>query len=635
MGFSIQTAIQGGFVVSLVLALGLFQASYKASRISFVRYWSAGIGLVCVRYLAWMLEPLIGRPWSQFLGEMAHSMAMYLIFFGSTRLTGFRVSRYTIALVFLISGLWISYNTFVVPDFLWRTVPIYIFAAGALFSSARLFWLLMRKHPGTGYGYACTAAILWGLHKLNYPVLRPVPEIAPFGFMLAIALMTYLSISLLIIGQNRRRNLLDRLARAAAYNANHDLLTELPNRRFMVNSMIRRTYSDTAFHLLLIDLKNLGQLNDSWGRSVADMVLINAARRLEQVTGDGSLLARVGGKQFAIIDEGDSLQELMQKVQQVWKSPLQLEGHRITLELRMGACTFPEEGGSADELYRNASLALADAKNSGVEFRTFGELQSTEVLRRMELKRDLYGAIENQELYCVYQPKFDLRTGKVTGAEALLRWNHPVYGAVSPAIFIPLAEASGSIIHVGEFVLNCVLQDLKSAELPEDFRVSVNLSPTQFTQQNLGGRLLSIVRESGVSAHRLEFEITESTIFHDVDFVDHMLRELGKEGIEVSIDDFGTGYSSLSILKALPVHRLKIDASFVADMELSFQDRSIVEMIIFLAHSMRLEVVAEGVETEAQKSILKDLGCDQIQGFLMARPMPFAEMKHLFSQKPA
>ncbi|MCB1140077.1 MAG: EAL domain-containing protein, partial [Leptospiraceae bacterium] len=200
-----------------------------------------------------------------------------------------------------------------------------------------------------------------------------------------------------------------------------------------------------------------------------------------------------------------------------------------------------------------------------------------------------------------------------------------------PAVFIPIAEASGEIIRLGEFVLHSVLQDLKEGGLPSHIRIGVNLSPVQFTQKNLVGRLLSIIQESGISPHRLEFEITESTIFHDVDFVDRMLRQLGEQGIDFAIDDFGTGYSSLSILKALPVQRLKIDASFIADMDRSFQDRSIVEMIIYLAHTMRLQVVAEGVETESQKRILTELGCDQIQGFLLGRPMPFSELLQFVS----
>ncbi|MEQ8351642.1 MAG: bifunctional diguanylate cyclase/phosphodiesterase [Leptospiraceae bacterium] len=615
----------------MVLSLGLWQASLKASRISFIRYWASGIALVSLRYLVWMLEPVIGRPLSQFLGEMAHSVAMYLIFFGATRLTGIKVSRYSIVLVLLISGGWLYFTSFVHPEFLWRTTPVYIFAGLSLFFTARLFWLLKEKHPGTGYGFACTAAVLWGAHKLNYPVLRPIEAVAPFGFMGAVALMTYLSISLLIIGQNRRRSLLDRLARAAAFNANHDLLTELPNRRHMMTSMTRRTYSQTEFHLILVDLKNLGQLNDSWGREVADRVLINAARRLEQILPEKTLLSRVGGKQFAIITEASSLSHIMQLVLQAWKTPLVMDRHRVNLELRMGACTFPEEGSTADELYRHASLALADAKNAGIEHRTFGELRSTEVLRRLELKRDLYEAHEREEMFCVYQPQYDLRSNEMVGAEALLRWNHPRFGEISPGIFIPIAESSGAILKLGEFVLETVLQDLKGSELPENFRISVNLSPMQFTQENLVGTLLSKIEESGVSPGRLEFEITESTIFHDVDFVDRMLRDMGQEGIEFAIDDFGTGYSSLSILKALPVHRLKIDRSFVRDMDRSFQDRSIVEMMVYLAHTLQLTIIAEGVENDAQKKLLQDMGCDQLQGFLMAEPMPFGELQGLWS----
>tara|TARA_Y100001937_G_scaffold23899_1_gene34041 strand:- start:41636 stop:43561 length:1926 start_codon:yes stop_codon:yes gene_type:complete len=629
VGFSIQTAIQGAFVVSLILSIGLWQASLRASRISFVRYWSAGIALVSLRYLLWMLQPLLGKDLSQLLGEMAHTLAMYLIFFGATRLTGVKLSRYTIAIVLLVSGMWLYFTTYIQHDFLLRTVPVYLFAGSALFFSARLFYILMKKHPNTGYGFACTASILWGLHKLNYPFLRPIPEVAPFGFMAAIALITYLSISLLVIGQNRRRNLLDSLARAAAFNANHDLLTELPNRRFMMSSMNRRTYAQTEFHLLLVDLRNLGQLNDSWGREVADKVLVNAARRLEQIVPEKGLLSRVGGKQFAIISEAHSLEHLMQLVQQAWKAPLVLEGHRINLEIRMGACTFPEEGSSADELYRHASLALTDAKNAGVEHRTFGELKSTEVLRRLELKRDLFDAWEREELYCLYQPQYDLRTGRMTGAEALLRWNHPRFGNISPATFIPIAESSGAISGLGEFVLNTVLKDIAGSSLPTDFRIGVNLSPMQFAQENLVSHLGQLLDEYRVSPDRLELEITESAIFHDVAFVDRILRDLGQTGIQFAIDDFGTGYSSLSILKALPVHRLKVDSSFVRDMDRSFQDRSIVEMTVFLAHTLGLNIVAEGVENEAQKKILLDMGCDQIQGFLMARPMTFAELESM------
>ena len=634
MGFSLQTAIQGASVVSFILTIGLIQASWKASRISYVRYWAGGLALVCIRYVLWMLEPIIGRPMSQFSGELAHCLAMYLIFFGSTRMTGARLSRKTIVLVFLVFGPWLAYTTLYRPDFMLRTVPVYVFAAASLFSSARLFWLLMKKHPGTGYGYACTAASLWGLHKLNYPALRPIPEIAPFGFMAAVALMTYLSITLLIIGQNRRRNLLDRLARAAAFNANHDLLTELPNRRYLMASITRRTYAKNEFHLLLIDLVNLGQLNDSWGRSVADKALVVAARRLEGMLEEKSLLARVGGKQFAILSEAATLPELMQSAEQTWRLPVIIDGHRISLEGRMGGCTFPEEGRSADQLYKHASLALTDAKNAGVNGRTFGDLKSTEVLRRMELKRDLYDATERGEIYCLYQPQYCLRTGAIKGAEALARWNHPRFGEVSPATFIPLAESSGAILRLGEHVLAEAVRSLAASPMAgTDFSIGVNLSPSQFTGQSVAGQLLSIVEDSGLSCSQIEFEITESTIFHDVDVVNRLLFQMGKTGLRFAIDDFGTGYSSMSILKALPVHRLKIDASFVRDMDKSHQDRSIVEMMVYLAHTLRLEVVAEGVETQSQYDLLKTIGCDQVQGFLLSRPVRFSELVSLVTKE--
>tara|TARA_Y100001935_G_scaffold229620_1_gene209424 strand:- start:105 stop:794 length:690 start_codon:yes stop_codon:yes gene_type:complete len=217
----------------------------------------------------------------------------------------------------------------------------------------------------------------------------------------------------------------------------------------------------------------------------------------------------------------------------------------------------------------------------------------------------------------------------MTGAEALLRWNHPRFGNISPATFIPIAESSGAISGLGEFVLNTVLKDIAGSSLPTDFRIGVNLSPMQFAQENLVSHLGQLLDEYRVSPDRLELEITESAIFHDVAFVDRILRDLGQTGIQFAIDDFGTGYSSLSILKALPVHRLKVDSSFVRDMDRSFQDRSIVEMTVFLAHTLGLNIVAEGVENEAQKKILLDMGCDQIQGFLMARPMTFAELESM------
>jgi diguanylate cyclase (GGDEF)-like protein/PAS domain S-box-containing protein len=427
------------------------------------------------------------------------------------------------------------------------------------------------------------------------------------------------------------------------YQANYDSLTRLPNRVLLrdrlqhaIEAARRR---DTKIAVVFMDLDGFKNVNDSLGHSVGDRLLAVIAERLARSARTSDTVARHGGDEFVVVlpdltDEA-GLIAWMERTRAAISEPVMLDDTELYVGCSMGASLFPQDGDDAETVMKKADLAMYRAKEMGRNNYQFyqPEMNAT-VGARMNLERRLRRALRDGEFLLHYQPQVDMATGAIVGIEALVRWRDPEQGLVSPASFIPVAEESGLIGPLSEWVLREACRQNKAwqdAGLPPA-RVSVNLSARHFQQRDIARLVTAVLAETGLEPRYLELELTESAIMKNAEEAVMMLSELSGLGIGIAIDDFGTGYSSLSYLKRFPVHRLKIDRSFVADIGSSDDDATITSAIIALAHSLELQVIAEGVETSAQHEFLRERDCDEMQGYLFSRPMPQEAIPGLLQQ---
>ncbi|MFP4683474.1 MAG: putative bifunctional diguanylate cyclase/phosphodiesterase [Ectothiorhodospira sp.] len=422
-------------------------------------------------------------------------------------------------------------------------------------------------------------------------------------------------------------------ARHIEHLAHHDPLTDLPNRRRFTQDLQARLETargaGTGLALLLLDLEGFSEMNRIWGEEVADEVLKVVAQRLLALAGQGVLVARIYGDQFALLLVEDACREDLRgfaaRVLEVLEVPLQVGQRLIELRGNLGLVPCPPYPATASDLLADAAFAVEHSKASAMERQqVFDPAVLAQHAERVRLGQDLEQALDNGELQVHYQPQLDLATGRITSLEALLRWTHPVRGSVSPAIFIPLAEANGCIIAMGEFVLHEACRQLQRWRGMGfvDLRIAVNLSTVQLYQADLVEQVRAALEASGLPAGALELELTETGVMQDLETAMQVMQALRDLGVKLSLDDFGTGYASLAYLTRLPVQTLKLDRSFVADLETSGEARKVAEAVLGLAESLSLEVVAEGIETDAQADWLRERACGTGQGFLFSRPLP-------------
>ena len=409
----------------------------------------------------------------------------------------------------------------------------------------------------------------------------------------------------------------------------NDALTGLANRvsfNDRLDHEIERTREEegTMTAVIVIDLDRFKEINDLRGHAAGDQALKIVARRLTRLATDGEFVARLGGDEFAAIKRFKDQNDLLGLVSRLEKSlfeSLRLDDFEIAAGASIGVAVYPRDGADRERLVSNADLAMYRAKNDVTRAVCFYESTMDETARaRRALATDLRLAVERGELSLHYQVQTSVATGTVCGYEALLRWTHPQRGMIPPAVFIPVAEENGSILAIGEWVLRTACQ--QAASWDNDHKIAVNLSPVQFAHADLAKLIHQILVETGLSPRRLELELTESTIVADKVRTLHVLRQIKALGVTIAIDDFGTGYSSLDTLRSFPFDKIKLDRSFMADVERSPQAKAIIRAVLTLGRSLEIPVLAEGVETHVQLSILQVEGCNEAQGFFLGRPKP-------------
>ncbi|MFA5898888.1 MAG: EAL domain-containing protein [Hyphomicrobium sp.] len=418
-----------------------------------------------------------------------------------------------------------------------------------------------------------------------------------------------------------------------AHMAHHDALTELPNRvlfrQRLVDALSHRSRAGGLVGALCIDLDNFKLVNDTLGHPTGDRLLQDVALRIQRVTRPQDMAARLGGDEFAIlvpdVKSPQDLALLAERLIHVVSEPYMVEGHILTVGTTIGIAVAPGDGEDADRLLRNADLALYRAKADGKStFRFFESEMDAKAQARRQLETDLRGAIISETLQVHYQPLVDLSNGDIIGFEALLRWPHPTRGFIPPSEFVPLAEETGLITSLGNFVLGRACEDAK--QWPMNVKLAVNLSPMQFRVGDVLANVKRALEQSGLEAQRLDLEITESVLLDRTDLVVAQLHALRALGVQISMDDFGTGYSSLSYLRAFPFDKIKIDRSFVRDLTGNRHTLAIVRAILGLAAGLDMKVVAEGIETPADLACLTAEGCKEGQGFYFSEARPQSEV---------
>lgn len=429
-----------------------------------------------------------------------------------------------------------------------------------------------------------------------------------------------------------------------SYLASHDSLTNLPNRTLLLDRIQQTLAHNRRRNLksavLFIDLDKFKIINDTLGHDVGDSLLKEAAARLVSEVRSEDTVARQGGDEFIIllstITHPDDAGIIAQKLLDTLMRPFKIIGKELHISASIGIAIYPDDGTEIEDLLKNSDIAMYHAKESGRNnYQFFSAEMNQQTAEKQAMSSDLRHAVERNELFLVYQPVVDMASGKIAGMEVLLRWQHPLLGLVSPVRFIPLAEESGVILAIGEWVLISACEQLlewqkQGYDVP---RLAINLSAKQFGQKAFADTIAMIIRETGVDSRYLGFEITESMLVHNIEEVAATLLKLSNMGLEISIDDFGTGYSSLSYLKRFPINKLKIDKSFIDDITKHPDDAAIVKAIIAMAHGLQMTVVTEGVESKDQLEFLRQHGCEQYQGYIFSKPLTALEIAGKLQRK--
>ena len=442
-----------------------------------------------------------------------------------------------------------------------------------------------------------------------------------------------------ILGISNQRNFEEEIDKLKHY----DILTDTPNRKLFIitleNEIIKAkcNYKKIKHAVLFIDLDNFKEINDTLGHNYGDELLINVANLIKTTIAEGDIVSRVGGDEFFIlmknIKDYSEISKLCVRLQDLLNCAIRIEEKHVYTSASIGITIFPNDGFDTNILLKNADTAMYSAKNNGkTRYSFFNESMSFIIVRRAEIEKGLRSALANNEFEMYYQPQIDIINNKLKGFEALLRWNSTKLGKVSPAEFIPVAEKSGLIVSIGEWIIKmvCLQNSLWKSKGYLYDSIAINLSGIQLQNDNFEENLKKIINETKINPKFVELEITESIFMKDFERSIKLLTAIRDLGITIALDDFGTGYSSLSYLKRLPINTLKIDKSFIDNIDTNEREKVIVDGIILLAQKIGLDVIAEGAETKKQIELLKGMGCNQIQGYYFSKPLSAWEIEEKF-----
>jgi diguanylate cyclase (GGDEF)-like protein/PAS domain S-box-containing protein len=430
------------------------------------------------------------------------------------------------------------------------------------------------------------------------------------------------------------------------FQAYHDLLTNLPNRALLRDrlslAISQAKREEEMLAVMFLDLDRFKNINDSLGHVVGDELLQQVSTRLKSCVREGDTLARFGGDEFTLllpkITKGkEDVSSIAEKINAVLKAPFVIDNNELYVSASIGIAIYPRDGTNMDLLIKHADIAMYHVKDTGKNnYKFYSDDMTTPYFQNLSLDTGIHKALDNDEFHLMYQPQINLKTGEIVGVEALLRWDHPEHGMITPAEFIPFAEETGMIVEIGHWVLRNACAELRrwrDAGLPE-IRMSINMSARQLAEKAIVKHVSNILKDYGIPGHCLEIEITENTIMSDMDSVIQKLKALSKKGVFIAIDDFGTGYSSLSYLHKLPIHTLKIDRAFIKEVNMKHSGNSIINTIVAMARGLNLNVIAEGVESQQQLEYLQEIECCEAQGFLFGKPLPADVITQLLIQEP-
>lgn len=487
------------------------------------------------------------------------------------------------------------------------------------------------------------AVLLMGIAALQHTLIAHIP-LLPRNFIIPCLVGAMIGLCFGLYARRLRKrgayfqDAYDELWQSAYY----DQLTGLPNRTLLLDrlrqAITHARRNGETLGVLLLDIDRFKRINETLGHTQGDQLLLLLAERIAASIRESDSIARLGGDEFVLLlpdlKHPDDASLIATKILEVIAQPLDLDGQEIFCSCSVGVAMAPLDGDDVETILKHADIAMYKAKESGGNcYRFYSWYMNQQAVERLAMEANMQRGLERGDFFLHYQPQFDLRSGRLVGAEALLRWQAPAIGLISPGLFIPLAEETGFIIPLGEWVLRTACQQAVTWQKPNQppIRIAVNLSVRQFRQKNLVATVMATLAETGLNPNLLELELTESCFMEQPDEAMAVLHELSAMGVKLSIDDFGTGYSSLAYLKLCPINHLKIAINFVREITINPDDAAIAEAIIAMAHALGITVIAEGVETPEQQNFLVQKNCDLAQGYLLARPMPAENLVRLLA----
>jgi diguanylate cyclase (GGDEF)-like protein len=667
-------AIAATFVVQLLgagIMATLLYAFHRQYRKSYLEHWTLGwtsmalchLTTAVAFYLATEQHEAASHPLRlaiTFVIGITNYLQVGWFLFGVYEIVRRRPVRIAAArnILVILAALGVITSLLFLNDYGWAVSRYFarisirsVIASVGYGAAAFALWRTRRRRQGVGFTVLAAAFFFSALQELHYVAIGfdwLVSGTLADYFYTSLAYIDFLLQSVLAVGMiacllEDEREAAELASAEIEHLAYHDALTGLPNRPLFIDRLIvniaQAARATSRLAVFFLDLDRFKDINDSLGHSVGDQLLKAVADRIRRCVREGDTVARFGGDEFTLlvpqIENLEDAAKIAQKIIETLKIPFFIQERELFVTTSIGISLYPNDGHDAETLVRNADSAMYRAKDSGRDnYQLYAPAMNARALERLALENMLRKAIRQHELVLHYQPLVDARTRAITGLEALVRWNHPELGLLSPAHFISVAELSGLIIPIGDWVLKTACRQLRiwQKKLDRSLTMAVNLSARQFSQPDLVDQIRSVLDEAGIEPHSLELEITESNAMQNAENTIHTLRDLKQLGVRIAMDDFSTGYSSLNYLKRFPIDTLKLDQMFVRDVNNDPTDAAIVSAVIAMAHSLSLEVVAEGVETEGQLMFLQKQHCDRIQGFFFSVPLAAEELEPYLSE---